>query len=151
MKSLPNPAEMLPALVPFVRTLGIRIDTVTTPGQAVAHLEYSESVGNHIGTLHAGALYTLAETASGAAMLSIFGDVVAGGAFVALKAAQVAHLKARPGTVTASATVDADAAGLRKTYESTGKLDADVAVSLSVGDTEVATVQFTWAVRAPRG
>lgn len=59
--------------VPFARTLGITFDSVGD-GQAVSRLPDRPDLHNHVAGPHAGALFTLAESASGAAMLSMLGD-----------------------------------------------------------------------------
>ena len=53
--------------LPLVRTLGIRIDEIGN-GTAKVSMPDDPKLHNHLGTPHAGALFTLAETASGAAM-----------------------------------------------------------------------------------
>ncbi len=141
---------MLMNMVPFVGTVGLTIDHVGH-GQARATLPYRPEVGNHMGTAHAGAVYTLGESASGGVVLSLFADQIPKGGFVALKAARVAHTKAAPGDVVATAAVAGDAAELRASYDETGKLDFDVDVVMTCGDVETARVTYTWAVRAPRG
>lgn len=139
---------LLTQMVPFVRTLGIVIDKVE-PGAATATLASRPDVCNHLGTLHAGAAYTLGETASGGAVLSVFADKLPG-AFVALKAASVAHKKAAPGDTVATARLAAPASEARAAYDATGKADFDVLVDLHVGDVHTAAITYTWAVRAPR-
>src|SRR5471032_2166373 len=57
--------QMMDSL-PFVRLLGIRIDEIG-PGTSAVSLPEDPKLNNHLGTQHAGALFTLAETASGAA------------------------------------------------------------------------------------
>nr|BFE83290.1 hypothetical protein GCM10020093_058910 [Planobispora longispora] len=63
--------------VPFARALDISFDKVE-PGFAVCRMPDRADLHNHLGGPHAGALFTLAESASGAAMLSAFGDQLAG-------------------------------------------------------------------------
>ena len=53
--------------VPFADHVGIELDTID-PGRAIARLPERLDSTNHIGSVHAGALFTLAEAASGAAM-----------------------------------------------------------------------------------
>jgi len=140
--------QMLPAMVPFIRTVGLTIDEVG-PGTATASLASRPEVHNHIQTVHAGALYTVGESATGAVVLGLFGDKLPH-VFIALKSATVAHSKARSGDLVAHAELQADPAATRAAYEETGKADFDVAVRFVVDDTEVAAVTYTWAVRAPR-
>ncbi len=150
--------QMLEQIVPFVRTVGLSIDSAE-PGIAVASLANTTPVQNHLGTVHAGALYTLGESATGAVVLGIFMDLLPGGAFIALKSASVTHTKAREGDLTATASLSASggdaspgelAKQVRSTFEADGKVDFPVDVSFTVGDTEVATVTYTWAARTPR-
>lgn len=140
--------QLLPNLVPFIGTVGITIDEIT-PGRAVATLPSRHAVHNHLATCHAGAVYTLGESASGGVVLSMFADLLPT-VFIALKQASVTHTKAAQGDVVATAALVGDAAAARATYEETGKVDFDVDVALTVGDLEVAHVVYTWAVRAPR-
>ncbi len=145
--------DQIPALlrqmVPFIDTVGLTIDEVG-PGTATASLTSRREVHNNIGTIHAGALYTVGESATGAVVLGLFGDKLPG-AFIALKGATVAHTKAVPGDLVAKAAVDGDARRIRAGYEAEGKADFDVVVHFEVGGVEVAKVRYTWAVRAPRG
>ncbi|MCB9690878.1 MAG: DUF4442 domain-containing protein [Alphaproteobacteria bacterium] len=66
--------HMLPKLVPFIRHVGLTIDEVG-PGTATASLASRPEVHNHLATVHAGALYTTGESATGAVVLSLFGDL----------------------------------------------------------------------------
>lgn len=141
--------QILPNIIPFINTVGLRIDEIA-PGHAVATLPSRPEVHNHMGTCHAGAVYTLGESASGGVVLSMFADLLPK-VFIALKSASVRHTKAAPGDVVATAKLVGDATATRAAYEETGKADFDVEVALTVGDLEVAQVVYTWAVRAPRG
>ena len=148
MKPPVDLASMLTAMIPFIGTVGIRIDEVGR-GAATATLPARHEVNNHLGTAHAGAVYTLGESASGGVVLSLFGDLLPN-LFVALKSATVAHHKAAAGDVVATARLTGDGRAIRGGYESTGKADFDVVVEMAVGDVSVASMTYTWAVRAPR-
>ncbi len=141
--------QMLSSIVPFIRTVGLSIDEVGA-GTAIASLENRQAVQNHLGSVHAGALYTAGESASGAVVLSIFVDLLPAGAFIALKSATVAHTKARVGDLIATATLDGDPAAIRRTFDEAGKVDFDVEAVSSVEGTEVARITYTWAARVPR-
>jgi len=146
-----NPSDlkrMLTAMVPFINTIGIVIDDIGD-GTAQATLPDAPSVQNHLGTAHAGAVYTLGESASGGVVLSVFADHFPN-IFIALKSASVRHLKAAAGPVVAKATLVGDAQQIKAAYDASGKSDFDVAVSLMAGDVETAKVTYTWAARAPR-
>lgn len=141
--------QILPSIVPFIGTVGIRIDHIG-PGEARATLPSRPEVHNHMGTAHAGAVYTLGESASGGVVLSLFADLLPG-IFIALKSAEVRHTKAAAGDVVATALLDGDPAAVRAAYDASGKADFDVRVSLAVGDVETAQVVYTWSARRPRG
>lgn len=57
--------------IPFVRRSGVRILTLT-PGHVVCEMPLKGNV-NHIGTMYAGALFTLAEFPGGPLMLATYG------------------------------------------------------------------------------
>jgi len=146
--SAPDLRQMLTQIVPFIQTVGLTIDEIGL-GTAVATLPARHEVNNHLGTAHAGAVYTLGESASGGAVLSVFADLLPG-VFIALKTSQVRHTKALPGDVVATAALDGDASAIRATFDETGKVDFDVHVNLTVDGQSTADVTYTWAVRAPR-
>jgi len=140
--------RILPNIIPFISTVGLTIDEIT-PGEAIATMPARPEVQNHMGTAHAGAVYTLGESASGGVVLSMFADLLPN-VFIALKSASVTHTKARPGDVVATARLVGNARETRSTYDESGKVDFDVDVGLAVDGVEVARVVYTWAVRAPR-
>ncbi|MCK2212959.1 DUF4442 domain-containing protein [Actinomadura sp. ATCC 31491] len=135
--------------VPFARTLGVVFDEVSD-GRAVCRLPDREDLHNHVAGPHAGALFTLAESASGAAMLSLLGDQL-GRAVPLTTGATVEYRKFAEGEVRAEAR-------LRATRdEVVAQLDAgerpvfDVAVELRDGaGTLVSTVDITWTLRPHR-
>ena len=143
-------AQLLTSIVPFVKTVGVAVDDIGR-GTCTAHLPDRKEIQNHLGTLHAGAAYTLGETASGGVVLSLFADQVQKGGFIALKSAEVRHLKAAPGETRAQAQVVGDGKAIRATFEDSGKVDFPVRVELYVGELLTTELVYTWAVRAPRG
>jgi acyl-coenzyme A thioesterase PaaI-like protein len=66
--------------VPFARTLGIEFVEVAPEAEggvrAVVRLPDVPEHHNHVGGPHAGAMFTLGETASGAVVLAAFGQVL---------------------------------------------------------------------------
>ncbi|MEZ4318730.1 MAG: DUF4442 domain-containing protein [Myxococcota bacterium] len=141
--------QMLSTIVPFVKTVGLTIDDVGE-GTAVASLASRTEVHNHLGTVHAGALYTVGESASGAVVLGLFMDLLPGRAFIALQSATVKHTKARAGDLVATATLVGNAAEVRAGFDADGKADFDVDVVFAVDGTEVANVTYRWSARTPR-
>jgi acyl-coenzyme A thioesterase PaaI-like protein len=56
--------------VPFIQKSGIQYDD-----SGSLKLEFCQSILNHVGTVHASAQFTLAETASGACLQSLFPEL----------------------------------------------------------------------------
>jgi acyl-coenzyme A thioesterase PaaI-like protein len=68
----PRLVQMLsPLVIPFVRRSGVRL-TELEPGRVVARMPLKGNV-NHIGTMYAGALFTLAEFPGGPLLLATYG------------------------------------------------------------------------------
>ncbi|WP_432925937.1 DUF4442 domain-containing protein [Microbispora sp. CA-135349] len=135
--------------VPFARLLGITFDSIG-PGTAVARLADRADLHNHVGGPHAGALFTLAETASGAAMLSAFGDQLSRAVPLAVEAG-IRYLKLAKGEVTAAAAVRAE----RETV--VARLDAgerpEFEVGVEIRDAEgviVSEMTVSWTLRPNR-
>ncbi|MEV0390082.1 DUF4442 domain-containing protein [Nonomuraea sp. NPDC050643] len=135
--------------VPFARTLGIVYDEVGD-GRAICHVPDREDLRNHVGGPHAGVLFTLAESASGAAVLSMFGDQL-GRAVPLPTTATIGYRKVALGEIRAAARLTVGR------EEVVAKLDAgerpvfDVAVDLTNADgAVVSTLTVTWTLRPNR-
>lgn len=148
-----NPYDMikshLDAAVPFARHVGVTLLEIGD-GTASASLEQREEVSNHISSMHAGAMFTLAEAASGAALAGALAPVILEMRPVAANA-QIAFKKIAKGTLTAHAKASQDGASLIKTIEEAGKVAFDVAVDVkdAEGDT-VVEMTVNWYVSKAR-
>ncbi|MEU3078252.1 DUF4442 domain-containing protein [Streptomyces laurentii] len=100
--------EMLAATVPMAKTLDLEF-LETTGERAVVRLPDQAAYHNHVGGPHAGAMFTLAESASGAIVLAAFGDQLNRAVPLAVKA-EIAYKKLAMGVVTATATLGRPAA-----------------------------------------
>ncbi|MBL3664583.1 DUF4442 domain-containing protein [Streptomyces sp. M2CJ-2] len=107
--------EMLAATVPMARTLNLEF-LETTSERAVVSLPDQGDYHNHVGGPHAGAMFTLGESASGAIVLAAFGDQLARAVPLAVRA-EIAYKKLAMGPVTATATLG------RPTAEVVAELD----------------------------
>ena len=96
--------ELLAATVPMVRTLNLEY-LETTPEKAVLALPDQSEYRNHVGGPHAGAMFTLGESASGAIVLAAFGDQLSRAVPLPVTA-EIAFRKIALGPVTATATLD---------------------------------------------
>lgn len=93
----------MPLLVPFVATLRLEYDEVA-PERTVLRLLDDPAFHNHVGGPHAGAIFTLAESASGAAVMAAFGDLL--DRVTPLAASATIHYrKLQKGPVTATAAL----------------------------------------------
>ncbi|MER8156244.1 DUF4442 domain-containing protein [Streptomyces sp. NPDC094472] len=104
----PSVGEMLAATVPMVRTLNLEF-IEASPERAVLRLPDQPDFHNHVGGPHAGAMFTLAESASGAIVLAAFGDQLGRAVPLAVRA-EIGYKKLAKGPVTATATLGRTAA-----------------------------------------
>ena len=100
-KTLPSTGEAMADTVPMVRTLNLEFGE-TTAERAVVRLPDQPDFHNPVGGPHAGAMFTLAESASGAIVLSAFGDQLSRAVPLAVKA-EIGYRKLAMGPVTATA------------------------------------------------
>ena len=132
----------LSAKVPFHANLGIRV-LHAGRGEGRALLPAQDHVLNHAETVHAGALFTLADVAAGAAVLPSVWDRVDELSFVA-RGAEVRYLRPARGPITAAATCGWEVGDL----DVRGKVDVPVAVTLTdEAGTEVAAMTVHWHLR----
>jgi uncharacterized protein (TIGR00369 family) len=139
-------AKGMSMAVPFAGFLGIEIVEVSA-GEATARLPSRAELKNHVGSQHAGALFSVAETASGAAFVGAFavrmGDVTPLAA-----AAEISYEKIANGPITAVGKLGMDAAEALATLDAAGKVEFPCEVELSDKEgNRVATATVHWHVR----
>ena len=139
----------LDAAVPFARHVGVTLLDIGD-GTASAELVQREEVSNHIESMHAGAMFTLAEAASGAALAGALAPVILEMRPVAAQA-NIAYKKVAKGTLTAHAQASRDGGSLIKEIEADGKVAFDIHVDVkdAAGDTVVA-MTVNWHVSKAR-
>ena len=148
-----NPYDMIKAhldsAVPFATLVGVTLLEIGD-GTARAELEQREDVSNHIQSMHAGAMFTLGEAASGAAVAGALAPVILDMRPVAATG-QIAFRKVALGTLTAHAATSRDGAALMQSIKDDGKVAFDVAVDIqdAAGDT-VVEMTVNWYVSAKR-
>ncbi len=137
--------KALLAKIPYVVWHDIQV-VEESPDTISLSLRSREEVANYVGILHAGAIYTLAETAAGSLANNIIeGDI----AFVLLRDANICYTRRADGDITATATADGTAA-LATQAEFAEHARADIAVTVDVTDGDGETVftgSFTYALR----
>ncbi|MCC7599857.1 YiiD C-terminal domain-containing protein [Janthinobacterium sp. FW305-129] len=135
--------------LPFVRLLGISIDEIGA-GTAKVSLPDDPKLHNHLGTQHAGALFTLAETASGAAMAGGFAELILGLRPVA-KESRIQYQKVARGATRAEGRVPGDLAALKAQLAQDGKVAFPVAVDIFDAEgTLAAQVTVDWYLSQKR-
>jgi uncharacterized protein (TIGR00369 family) len=135
--------------LPFVQLLGIKIDAIGN-GTSEVSMPADQKLNNHLGTPHAGALFTLAETASGAAMAGGFADLILGLRPVA-KESRIQYQKVAKGATRASGRVPGDMAALKAQLKADGKVAFPVEVDIfDEHGTLAAQVQVDWYLSEKR-
>ena len=135
--------------LPFVRLLGISIDDIGA-GTSKVSMPDDPKLHNHLGTQHAGALFTLAETASGAAMAGGFAELILGLRPVA-KESRIQYQKLARGATRAEGRVPGDLAALKAQLAQDGKVAFPVAVDIFDAEgTLAAQVTVDWYLSQKR-
>ncbi|MFI8291306.1 DUF4442 domain-containing protein [Streptomyces sp. ms191] len=138
--------EMLAATVPMARTLNLEFQE-TTPERAVVRLPDQADYHNHVGGPHAGAMFTLAESASGAIVLAAFGDQLGRAVPLAVKA-EIGYKKLAMGVVTATATLGRPAAEVVAELDEGLRPEFPVRISLTREDgAETGEMTVVWTLR----
>ena len=132
--------------VPFAGHLGLEITSVAE-GEAVVRLPERPELTNHVGSQHAGALFTVAETASGAAFVGAFAERL-GEVTPLARSAEISYEKIAKGPIEASATLGVPAADALATLDAEGKVEFPGEVELiDASGLRVAKATVHWHVR----
>jgi acyl-coenzyme A thioesterase PaaI-like protein len=128
--------------LPFQKRIGL---SSTEEGELC--LPADDTLTNHVGTMHAGALFALGEGASGLAILRTVAPAL-GGTMPVAKNASISYRRPARGRIRARGSVSEEASAIKARLDADGKTSFDVAVSL-VDDAgvEVATMTVTWHAR----
>ncbi|MEV5505509.1 DUF4442 domain-containing protein [Streptomyces orinoci] len=142
----PSIGEMLAATVPMVRTLNLEFLEVS-PERAVLRLPDQPDFHNHIAGPHAGAMFTLAESASGAIVLAAFGDQLSRAVPLAVRA-EIGYKKVAKGVVTATATLGRPIAEVIAELDAGQRPEFPVSIAIQRED-EAVTGEMTvvWTLR----
>ena len=139
-------AAGLTQAVPFAGFLGLEI-TEVAEGEATVVLPERQELTNHVGSQHAGALFTAAETASGAAFVGAFAERM-GDVTPLARSAEIAYEKIAKGPITAKAELGMPKDEALATLDADGKVEFPCEVVLTdSGGTRVATATVRWHVR----
>ncbi len=139
-------AAGIPEAVPFAKFLGLEINRIGE-GESVVTLPERPELTNHVGSQHAGALFTAAEAASGAAFLGAFVERLAD-VVPLTRSAEISYEKIANGPIEARAKLGMPAAEALATLDSEGKVVFPCLVALADSDgQQVATASIEWHLR----
>jgi acyl-coenzyme A thioesterase PaaI-like protein len=139
----------LTGLVPFVRVIGPEF-LEYEEGRALLRQPDRPELHNHVGGPHAGVLFSLAETASGAVLIGTFMDRLSVATPLAV-GADIRYLKLAQGDITAEAVLSRPAADVRAELADGKRPEFDIAVTMRRADGEtVAEMTVRWTLRPNR-
>ncbi|WP_372787736.1 PaaI family thioesterase [Paraconexibacter sp.] len=133
-------------MIPFAHHIGVKILDIG-PGTAVAELPEADELKNHVNSQHAGALFTVAEAASGGAFLGAFAEQLATLTPLAERA-EIAYRKIARGPITATSALRTPVEEVNAALDTDGKARFEVGVDLTDAQgVVVAEVTVHWYVR----
>jgi uncharacterized protein (TIGR00369 family) len=139
-------AQGMTQAVPFAGHLGLEITSVSE-GEAVVVLPERPELTNHVGSQHAGALFTVAETASGAAFVGAFAERL-GDVTPLARSGEINYEKIAKGPIEATAKLGVGKEEALATLDSEGKVEFPCEVELTDGSGQrVASATVHWHVR----
>ncbi|MEO0939807.1 MAG: DUF4442 domain-containing protein [Pseudomonadota bacterium] len=145
-----SPYDMIRAqlsqMVPFANHVGVEVLEVGD-GTGRTALDQREETSNHIKSQHAGAMFTLGEAASGAALAGALAPVMLEVRPVAA-GAEIKYVKIAKGRLEAHATTERPGADLLAELADVGKVAFDVNVDIrDAGGDTVVTMRVGWHVK----
>ena len=143
-------AKGMTQAVPFAGHLNLEI-TEVAEGEATVVLPDRPELKNHVGSQHAGALFTAAETASGAAFVGAFAERM-GDVTPLARSAEISYEKIANGPITAKARLGVSADEALGTLDAEGKVEFPCEIELTDADGAlVAAANVRWHVRLKSG
>lgn len=138
-----------PTAVPMVGTLALEFIDLE-PMTAVMRLRDTEAYRNHVGGPHAGAMFTLGESASGALVLANFGDRLADATPLAVEAT-IRYLKLAMGDVTATARMSRPAEDVLAELDAGKRPEFRVDIEIASADgTVTGEMMVLWTLKPMR-
>src|ERR1700744_6088288 len=139
-------AKGMAVAVPYISHMGIEV-TEMSEGAATAILPARPELPTPVGSQHAGALFGVAETASGAAFVGAFA-VRMGDVTPLARSAEIAYSKVARGPIEAKARLTTPAADALATLDAEGRVDFSVEVEMTDAEgATVATATVDWNVK----
>jgi acyl-coenzyme A thioesterase PaaI-like protein len=148
MPEVPGDAigAMMHQLVPMVATLGLEYQEVSAEA-AVVVLRDQPSYRNHVGGPHAGAMFTVAESATGAVAIAAFGDLLDRAVLLPMTAT-IDFLAIAKGDLTATARIDGDVAAARASFEAGQRPEFDIVAAITTADgVQTGQMRARWTLK----
>ena len=132
--------------VPYAKHSGVELLEIAE-GRGTAKLPDWRETQNHMGTQHAGALFTLAEAASGAASVLLIADKLMT-VRAAITEATIQYKKAARGEILATGELQKPGAEIMDALNKNGQVNFVVDVTLTNSDeVEVASMAVLWSLK----
>jgi acyl-coenzyme A thioesterase PaaI-like protein len=135
--------------IPYNGHVGLELVEVGE-GRGVVKLPDAPELKNHVGSQHAGALFSAGEFASGAAFVGAFVEQM-GSITPLARSAEIDYRKLARGEITATGTLSESREALLGRLEADGRVEFPIEVELADGDGQVvAAMTVHWHVRQNR-
>ncbi|MEL6860732.1 MAG: DUF4442 domain-containing protein [Pseudomonadota bacterium] len=132
--------------VPYAKHSGIQLIEIAE-GHGSAELPDWKDTQNHMGTQHAGALFTVGEAASGAASVFLFADKIMM-VKAAISSATIDYVRGARGVIRAFGKLRGSGDDILAEFSTEGRVKYIVDVSLMDSkEREVATMEVHWSVQ----
>ncbi len=151
MSSIPGDqiGALMHSVVPMVATLGLEYPEVA-PDRAVVVLRDQPAYRNHVGGPHAAAMFAAAESATGAAAIAAFGDLMER-AVLLPTTVTMDYLSIARGDLTATAWIDADIEKARAQFEAGERPEFDIVCDITdAGGVATGRLRARWTLKALR-
>ncbi|SCG64122.1 DUF4442 domain-containing protein [Micromonospora coxensis] len=147
-------ASALLEAVPFARTLALEVVEVAPEAEggvrAVVRLPDSPATHNHVGGPHAGAMFTLGETASGAVVMAAFGHLLDRAVPLAVRA-EIGYRKVAMGPMLATARLGRPPADVIAELDAGQRPEFGVEIEICTEDgTPTSAMTVLWTLRPHR-
>ena len=137
--------ESLPSMVPMVGTLDLAFIELTTDS-AIMTLPDQPAFRNHLGGPHAGAMFTLGESASGALVLANFADRLESVIPLAVSA-EIRYQAVAMGEVTAEARMLATPVDVLKSLDEGERPEFDIHIVFTSTGRDTGQMSVPWTLK----
>lgn len=137
--------ESLPSMVPMVGTLDLAFIELTADS-AIMKLPDQPAFRNHLGGPHAGAMFTLGESASGALVLANFADRLESVIPLAVSA-EIRYRAVAMGEVTAEARMLATPVDVLKSLDEGERPEFDIHIGFTSTGRDTGQMSVTWTLK----